>query len=101
MNGCIYRTKDGECDLYAEGGKYRAFCVGDEPCEGRKRSNADRIRTMTDEELATWGATKIPCCPPGADLKELCFPKYHDCGGNPDLAMRCWLTWLKQEAQDD
>lgn len=67
----------------------------------RPQTNADHIRAMTDEELATWGATKIPCCPPGADLNELCFPKYHGCGGNSDLAIRCWLTWLKQEAQDD
>ena len=52
MDGCIYRTKDGECDLYAEGGKYHAFCVGDAPCDGRKQSNADKIRQMSDEELA-------------------------------------------------
>ena len=51
MTGCIYRTKDGECDLYAEGGKYTAFCEM-ENCEGRKMSNADKIRSMTDEELA-------------------------------------------------
>lgn len=52
MNGCIYRTKDGECDLYAEGGKYTAFCEM-ENCVGRKMSNADRIRSMTDDELAS------------------------------------------------
>ena len=53
MNGCIYRTKDNECDLYAEGGKYKAFCETD-GCEGRKMSNADRIRAMSDEELARY-----------------------------------------------
>ena len=51
MDGCIYRTKDGECDLYAEGGKFTAFCEMD-GCEGRKLSNGDKIRAMTDEELA-------------------------------------------------
>ena len=51
MDGCVYRTKDGECDLYSEGGKFHAWCDLDN-CDGRKMSNADRIRSMTDEELA-------------------------------------------------
>ena len=53
MNGCIYRTKDNECDLYSEGGKYHAFCDMD-GCEGRKMSNADKIRSMSDAELANF-----------------------------------------------
>ena len=53
MDGCIYRTKDGECDLYAEGGKFIAFCDMD-GCKGRRLSNGDKIRAMSDEELAWW-----------------------------------------------
>ena len=95
MNGCIYRTKDGECDLYCEGGKYNAWCVGDEPCDGRKQSNADRIRSNSDEELAEFFGT-LPCCPPGEDLEELCFT-LDSCEGT-DFMVKCWLKWLRQEA---
>jgi len=76
MDGCIYRTKDGECNLYAEGGKYKAFCDMD-GCKGRKMSNGDRIRQMSDEELAEWLAGYTAYPPHG------------------------WLDWLKQEAKDD
>lgn len=61
MNGCIYRTKDGECDLYAEGGKFTAFCEM-ENCAGRKMSNADCIKAMSDEELAEWVCCHITEC---------------------------------------
>lgn len=87
MDGYIYRTKDGECDLYAKGGKYLAFCVLDmENCDGRKMSNADRIRSMTDEKLAE----KLSSfrCP-----QKWCFPED---GKN---CKSCWLEWLKQEAK--
>ena len=88
MDGCIYRTIDGECDLYAKGGKYLAFCVLDmENCEGRKMSNADRIRAMMDEELANW-------------IAYLHCPHYEDDDYACDDCKACWLEWLKQEATD-
>ena len=61
-------------------------------------TNADRIRAMTDEELAEWGAT-LPCCPPGPDLSELCFPQ-NQCV-NTSFAKQCWLDWLKQEVTEE
>lgn len=61
---------------------------------------ADKIRAMTDEELAEWGST-LPCCPPGPDLAELCFPGTGGREGNPVLCRECWLKWLKQEATDE
>ena len=61
-------------------------------------TNADRIRAMTDEELAEWGAT-LPCCPPGPDLAELCFPQ--NVCENIHQMRKCWLDWLKQEADND
>lgn len=96
MNGCIYRTKDGECDLYAEGGKYKAYCEMN-GCNDRKKSNADKIRARSDEELAEFFGT-LPCCPPGEDLEELCFP-LDSCEGT-DFMVKCWLNWLRQEAED-
>ena len=80
MDGCIYRTKDGECDRYSEGGKYHAFC--DDNCDMAVPSNADRIRSMTDEELA----------------ETLCLIA----GGLGPVSSadgRDWLDWLKQEAE--
>jgi len=50
MNGCIYRTKDNECELWTVD-KRHSFC-DIETCKDRVMSNADRIRSMTDEELA-------------------------------------------------
>ncbi|MBQ6536830.1 MAG: hypothetical protein IJI40_08665 [Firmicutes bacterium] len=58
---------------------------------------ADHIRDMTDEELAEWGAT-LPCCPPGPDLEELCYPQ--NVCENTDFARKCWLDWLKQEVKE-
>ena len=56
-------------------------------------TNADKIRAMTDEELANLlGQFDEGCsfpergtCPPGRDFS--CYP--------------CWLDWMKQEAKDD
>ena len=85
MNGCIYRTKDGECDLFAEGGKYTAFCEM-ENCEGRKMSNADRIRSMSDEELANilfnikWGIDNL--------------------GPAPNATRCAWENWIKEEVKE-
>ena len=93
MNGCIYRTKDGECDLYAEGGKYTAFCEM-ENCEGRKQTNGDRIRVNSDEELARRIAAKTACM--GCIFYEECNRRAWD--------RRCedvWLDWLKSPADKD
>ena len=51
MNGCFYRTKDNECDLWTDD-KHKSFC--DPDCKDKHPSNADRIRSMTDEELARY-----------------------------------------------
>ena len=81
MNGCVYRTKDNECDLWTDG-KHKSFC--DPDCKDNHPSNADKIRFMTDEELAIFlqgNCTFIqtPC-------KESCT--------------ECWLEWLKQEVRN-
>ena len=78
MDGCVYRTKDGECDLYSEGGKFHAWCDF-ENCNEKHPSNADRIRAMSDEELAilfAWGV---------------------DGSGK---TREQWLEWLKEEVSE-
>lgn len=88
MNGCIYCTKDGECDLYSEGGKFHAFCCNMNSCEWRKMSNYDRIISKTPEELAEFLMRTGACFHDDCDY---CNGK--DCD-------ECWLGWLRQEAAE-
>ena len=73
-----------ECNIYAKYGP-------------KPKTNADRIRSMSDEELARWLERIRLCC--STDL----------CGRNCPLAEVCYssaeapkemLDWLKQEAED-
>lgn len=48
-------------------------------------TNADRIRAMTDEELAKWVAEEI----------------LHLTGGSLDMATEAWTRWMKKEAGDE
>lgn len=56
-------------------------------------TNADRIRGMSDEELAEFEIERM-CCPPG---KPGCKENNLTC----DNCEQCWLDWLKQEAVSD
>lgn len=57
----------------------------------RPQTNADRIRAMSDEELAEFGSKRM-CCLPG---KPGCGKNNLTC----DSCYQCWLDWLKEEAQ--
>lgn len=63
------------------------FLVQYEPPQ--PKTNADRIRAMTDEELAEWLSDMhdTVTCPNNGAI---------DC--NPSCK-RCWLDWLKQEGE--
>ena len=63
--------------------------------EADTQTNADRIRAMTDEELAYFHVGIG--CPPGIDVYEKC----HDIGAVPPVCLKCWLEWLKQEVSED
>lgn len=56
--------------------------------EMHKKTNADRIRSMTDEELAMW-LTDF-CCATVGNAADARVAMYH-CG---------MLEWLKQEAKE-
>jgi hypothetical protein len=47
---CYYRTDDGKCNKYSDDTN-TSYCV-DGPCPDDMPTNADRIRGMSDEELA-------------------------------------------------
>ena len=81
MDGCIYQTEEKRCIKFTNG-KSQSWCVGkEEPCGYRKPSNADRIRSMTDEELDEW-------------LSYICDAYYMPSNGEG------WLGWRRQEAKD-
>ena len=54
-------------------------------------TNADKIRQMSDEDLAEWLWFKVGKCPPF----DVC-PKQ----SIPCEAKYCWLDWLKKEVKD-
>lgn len=70
---------------------YRALYEIQELLETRRyfgkhlpQTNADRIRSMTDEELANLLAHKVDAC--------------HNCSTDSvDTCVDCWLEWLKKE----
>ena len=62
-----------------------------EPTNWEAQTNADRIRRMTDEELANFVSL---CC--GWTCAEC--PVGRECNG--DECFSTWLDWLKQEAKN-
>ena len=60
--------------------------------ESKLQTNADRIRAMSDEELADYH-TKMCGCPPGHD-PILCGMATIGCKG-------CWMSWLKSPEVDN
>lgn len=49
---CVYRTDEGICKKFSVNGVL-SYCV-DGPCPNEVMTNGDRIRSMSDEELAQW-----------------------------------------------
>lgn len=67
--------------IYEDASRCRDF-------EKKPQTNADRIRAMTDEELAEF--IEHSPYPPNATCSEE--------GCKFDTCVDCWLDWLKQEA---
>ena len=70
---------DGMCTLDDEDKSYHSNMI-------RKRTNADKIRQMSDKELARWLAGYVLNFPDGWQLND---------------ATAAWLEWLKQEVESD
>lgn len=68
----------------------------DEFFNRKKPTNADRVRAMSDEELAD--KFRMLCCPFcwSALPKEKKRPADWICKGN---CRQCWLDWLKSKAE--
>ncbi len=83
---CVYWS-DGMCKKFSDD-KVTSWCV-EGPCGDQMPSNADRIRSMTDEELADLIQREVGYCAPTGD----CEKTSKDCKA-------CWLDWLKQPAEE-
>ena len=63
-------------------------------------TNVDRIRSMTDEELADFYSNNLNACPPGHDSSK-CIDELYAHGEGPypsnKQCMECWLDWMKQD----
>ena len=78
---CIY-WNDGKCKKFSDD-KVTSWCVWS-PCASQTPSNADRIRSMTDEELKKFICSMFKC--------EFC---------DFELGERCGLLiWLQQPAEE-
>ena len=68
-------------------------CVGYDQCDCFRpnyKTNADHIRSMTDEELAD---IKVRTgCPPSMN---------HITCGTAGTCLECWINWLKQPYKED
>ena len=63
---------------------------------GKTDTMADKIRAMTDEELAEYAYKDLGnyCCPPGREhATKTCNAMEGDCG-------YCWLEWIQSDAED-
>lgn len=94
---CENKTADGYCGTsWCINPMYSNIGTANEKLMGglRKTTNADRIRAMTDEELAEW-ITELTDCTvyPHTRKDAPCVSIGQTCAAS-------WLDWLKQEAND-
>ena len=73
------------CDLYTSMSTYAEKC---KDFEEKKQTNADRIRNMSDEELAEF-LCKVKSDYQWADHE---FPSEEECGE--------WVEWLQSEVEE-
>lgn len=92
---CVYCTDDLHCTKYTDD-NCKSWCVLG-PCQDETPSNADRIRAMSDEELAEFFPATASefSCPPNS-TNESC----RNAGGWFNGCPKCWLDWLRQEVND-
>lgn len=91
MTNCKYIDKRGICRLkgcYAANHK----CFGEDMCRCvEPMTNADRIRTMSDEELAEFLESSHGC-PSDDDCEYGRYAKIENC-------IKHWENWLRQPAE--
>lgn len=82
---CVHRTDEGICKKFSVDG-VTSYCV-DGPCKDEVLTNADRIRSMSDEELL--------------DFMVKIIGNAYMCKILRTEPMFCTLDWLRQPAEED
>lgn len=90
---CIYFEEDGLCRKFTDG-RGKVYCVMG-PCPHQKESNADKIRAMSDEELAEWLCQALDCDFCKAHMQNM---PTHSCCENHESGI---LKWLQRPAEED
>ena len=98
---CIYFEKDGKCRKFSDNTAV-SYCVMG-PCPEQKSSNADRIRAMSDEELAELLISADFCegCE-YCDKVGICrYCEAHPDGVLADGCRQATRKWLQQPAEEE
>lgn len=94
---CVYHD-NGKCQKFSDD-TYNAWCVNG-PCEHQVMTNADHIRSMTDEELAGWLVPKTV-----HQESAWSAPSYlnfqTEIDDTRESAIRGTIAWLKQPYKED
>ena len=87
----LAELRSGIDDVHTCNCKYNSNSRDDEPCCrcDSRQTNADRIRNMSDEELAEW-----MLCPYMKGPYDECIHGWHDYD-----CSKCKLEWLQSEAE--
>lgn len=88
LEGSEYVAKCTNCGHYFHEEDFPMCVLDSVP---KPKTNGDRIRAMTDEELADW--LGVYCN--GQTVQEVGKP----CISGMGSCKECWLDWLKQEVQ--
>ena len=88
---CIYCTEDLHCTKYSDDDS-ESWCVLG-PCTAETPSNGDKIRRMTDEELAGF----LEMIPHSGNPSTYTIDGF--CIDDGLRSKRQWLDWLKGEAR--
>lgn len=95
---CIYFEKDGKCRKFSDD-TVISYCVMG-PCSEQKLSNADRIRDMSDEELANTMYSNPIFIVCDAVCKGDCAAIDTLNDTKEDACKRTILEWLRQPAEE-
>ena len=91
---CPYNTLNG-CKV----NEYGAICpMSNMVFEEKPMTNADRIRAMTDEELAKECVKQFPMYLWPSEVRTIYFDFENH---NKNNAINAWLEWLQQPAKGD
>ena len=97
---CIYFEKDGKCRKFSDDTAI-SYCVMG-PCPEQTLSNADRIRAMSDEELAVF-LDDLTClcvvCSDHDGVNENCPIYEQGCGRYCEP--KDLMDWLQQPVKED